>query len=154
MWRRARQSSRYEADRVDDEHVVLPLADRVPIGARRDVRGMRRDHVHGSRAAVPAVLDLDRTRGLRNAVDGLAAPIGNDAAGGARALGARHLWRRSHRRLTSVGQLHGGTSAEAATAAARRCRARRLRLRRAARARNLLLTLGHATALELPDLAQ
>ena len=91
--------------------------------------------------------------GLRDAVDGLATPIGDDAARRARALGPRELGQRCHRGLARVRQLDGRAAAETATAA-RRGRARRLRLGRAACAGNLALPFGHGASLERPDAAQ
>ncbi len=72
-----------EADRVDDEHVAFPMADRVARVARRDVRRML-GHVHVDHAleAEEAVVDDDAVLLLRDPVDGAVEhPVEDDARG-------------------------------------------------------------------------
>ena len=83
------------------------------------------------------------------AVDAFAAPVGQDATGHARALGARDVDEHQHRGGSRLGQDH-----RAARRRAREWVAALRSFRRAARARDLALPLGHGAAREIADLRE
>ena len=100
------QHARREADGVDDEHVALPAADRMPGEARLDrLRMPGHAHVNRARDTEPAVLDRDCVAALRDTVDRLAAPFGDDAPEDAGHGVAVRDWTRRQRGPAGCGQI-------------------------------------------------